>query len=129
MLGRGQLNNMVWEKVITHNAKKKRSPRKTDPKAPKRAKVVKATSSTPSQEVYTVELTSMMGAMLSFMNSNGGAGSFMADAGIAYMTTNWTVAQNNHSFGGHYVVTVADAHKFLHACIKWGLDPRQQQTT
>ena len=119
---------MVWEKAITHNAKKKRNQRKMDPRALKRAKDAKAASSASSQEVHAVEISSMTRAMLNYMNSNPGASSFMAAAGIASMTTKWTVAQNNQSFGGHYVVTVNDAHKFLCACIKWGMDLMQQQT-
>ena len=123
-----QINNMVWEKEITHNAKKKRSPRKMGPRALKRAKDARATSSTPTPVVHAVEITSMTRAMFKYMNSNRGGDSFMAAAGIASMTTKWTVAQNNQSFGGYYVVVVNDAHKFLHACIKWGMDLMQQQT-
>lgn len=124
---------MVWEKEITHNAKKKRSPRKTGPRALKRAKDARATSNTPASVVHAVEITSMTRAMFKYMNSNRGGGSwegdsFMAAAGIASMTTKWSVAQNNQSFGGYYVVVVNDTHKFLHACIKWGMDLMQQQT-
>jgi hypothetical protein len=127
------INNVVWEKETTHNAKKKRSPRKTDPRALKRAKDARATSNTTVQGVYAVEITSMTQAMFKYVNSNRGGGSwvgdsFMAAAGIASMTTKWTVAQSNQSYGGYYVVVVNDAHKFLHACIKWGMDLMQQQT-
>ena len=132
MQGRIKLNNMVWEKEITHNAKKKRSPRKTDPKALKRAKDAKE-SNTSSQEVYAVEISSMTRAMFKYMASNPESllsknSSFLAAAGIASMTTKWTVAQSNQVYGGYYVVVVNDAHKFLHACIKWGMDLMQHQT-
>jgi hypothetical protein len=122
------INNVVWEKATTHNAKKKRSPRKKGPRALKKAKDARATSSTPAQGVYAVEITSMTRAMFKYLNSNRGGGSFMAAAGIASMTTKWTVAQSNQSYGGYYVVVVNDAHKFLCACIKWGMDLMQQQT-
>lgn len=117
---------MVWEKAITHNAKKKRSPRKKDPKALKKAKDAKG-SSTSSQEVHAVKINSMTRAMFKYMENNRydvlyNNSSFLAAAGIASMKANWTDS------GDHYVVIVSDAHKFLHACIRWGLELMPQQT-
>ena len=126
-----QLNNMVWEKATTHNEKKKRSQRKTDPKALKKAKDARPTSSL----FAYVSMIDVHGAMQSYNSTICGSwnttkvvDSWSAHAGIKSMKAMWYGYANwEPGCPGDYLVEIRDEKRFLQACIKWGWDPKWLQ--
>lgn len=126
------INKEVWEKVITHNAKKKRSPKRKAPKALKKAKDVKVSS---SMFAY-VSMIDVHRAMHNYNSNILGstpnskvAAAWCAHIGVKSMQAKWFGYESwEPGRPGDYLLEVQDAHRFLQACIKWGWEPKWQQT-
>ena len=126
------INKEVWEKVITHNAKRKRNPKRTDPKALKKAKDAKGSSL-----FAYVSMIDVHRAMHNYNSSTLGstpnskvAAAWCAHIGVKSMQAQWFGYESwEPGRPGDYLLEVQDAHRFLQACIKWGWEPKWQQTT
>lgn len=119
-----QLNTMVWEKATTHNAKKKRNPRKTDPKAPKRAKAAKVNKSTDQYVLIPMADVHRAMSIYNRMHDESCHGeewaSWTSYAGIVQIESQWTPAEEY----GYYRLKIRDKHAFMRACLHWGWSPQ-----
>lgn len=119
-----QLNNMVWEKAITHNVKKKRNPRKTDPRALKRVKAAKASKSEVKYVLIPMaDVHRAMGEynrLQMYSTADQEWSSWTACAGIYTLESEWYPDEEE----GFYRMKIRDHHKFMMACVRWGWSPQ-----
>jgi hypothetical protein len=119
-----QLNNMVWEKAITHNVKKKRNPRKTVPKALKRAKAARASRS--EEEYVLIPMADVHRAMgeynrlQMYRTADQEWASWTDCVGLVAMESQWSPDEEE----GYYRMKIRDKHAFMMACVRWGWSPQ-----